>query len=226
MFLDTDGLGGTLGVTIPPGGISAPWEHYERVVREHGYELRDDRGALAARGDVHFAFPAPERAFEDQSVVRELVAQSILPRRVAATLLMVDFANPVFSRRREALLAHVPAAAHRSGGLWDLESRLVESIQRAADAGSPEAEFATLWEAGEAWSGAFAAKIAAYVLALQAALEDRAGFDAIARCIASRRDLARHRPLLEFGLTLPFATRLPTARIRMRADGTTEEEEP
>ena len=151
-FLDRGGLLDALEVEVSNGAPSARWDFYRRSVEEHGYELRDESGQLAHRGDVHFAFPAPERAFEDDVIVSELTRRGILSRRAAACLLMVDFPNPVFSRRRESLLRHVPATSQRADGQWDLEVRLVDSILDASVTDdSPEAEFRRYWETGDEW---------------------------------------------------------------------------
>ena len=61
------------------------------------------------KGDTHFCFLVPERAFEDQAVLREAIEIGLVTKRLAACLLMVDPWNPIFSDRRRALLRHVPA---------------------------------------------------------------------------------------------------------------------
>ena len=67
--------------------------------------------------------------------------------------------------------------------------------------------------------------IDSYLEALQGRLNTWEGFESIARLIVSRRLEMRKRPLLEFRLTLPVATKVPTERLRMLPDANIEMEE-
>ena len=49
-------------------------------------------------GDTHFAFLIPERAFEDQEVLRAAMRIGLVSPRLAASLLMTDFANHLHNR--------------------------------------------------------------------------------------------------------------------------------
>lgn len=222
-FLDTNLLVDVLNIPVSVDALSAPWEHYQRLVVDHGYELRDQNGRLAHQGDTHFAFPAFERSVEDLAVVAELVKRGVLSARLAACLAMVDFPNPVWSQRREALLRHVPPSAAGGPQTWDLSSQILDAISSAAAVPtSPEAEFLALWQTGPDWAEPFGQRLDDYLRALHVQMDSWDGFEAIGRLVESQRRRARKRPLLEFNLTLPHATKLDDANWRMTAHATIE----
>src|SRR6185436_5486182 len=161
---------------------------------------------------------------EDDVVLEQALASGLLTPRLAAALLMVDFPNPLWSRRREALLAHVPAQTSLTSGPT-FAQELQEAILAAAPAtpeGSPEREFAELWAAGDAgeqaWRSAFDAKLSAYYDAVTQRLATQAGYDDYVRLAESRRARFARLPISEFPLLLPHTNVPPRAR-RMLADG-------
>lgn len=223
-FLDTSTLLDLLAIEVNSVPLSVKWDHYQRLLVNHGYELRDEGGQLARRGDTHFAFPAFERALEDQKVTAGLLQRGLLSKRVAACLVMVDFTNPVWSPRRESLMRYVPETASLGVDGWDLGETILKAVQASGAApGSPEAEFLALWNVGEDWSEIFGQRLTQYLNTLQAQLDTWEGFEAVGRLIESQRRRARKRPLLEFSLTLPRATNLPDADLRMTFQATVEE---
>ena len=82
---------------------------YRDILRRYQVGITD--GRFRFEGDTHFLFIVPEAAYEDVHVLQRLLERGILSRKLAASLLMVDFRNPVFSARRRALMRHVPADA-------------------------------------------------------------------------------------------------------------------
>lgn len=224
-FLDANLLLDELALPVDMDGLTAPWQHYKNMLVTQGYELRDQTGRLAKRGDIHFAFPAFERSNEDLAVVSELIEQGVLSTRLAACLAMVDFPNPVWSQRREALLRHVPTSIKRGIQGWDLATPILASITASPtsmDPTSPEAEFLKLWEIETGWEDTFGRRIKDYLNALQNRLNDANGFNDIGRLVESQRRRARKRPLLEFSLTLPRATKLDHTNWRMTTTATIE----
>jgi hypothetical protein len=216
-FVDSGALADQLGLQAPPP-FEVAWSLYETSLTTFGVKLSDG-GGFEREGDTHFAFFVPERAFEDERVLQEAIAVGLLSERLAASLLMVDFANPVFSERRAALLAHVPATATISDAF---SAQLADAIVAAAAAtpeGSPQREFAGLWAAGDGWRAAFDALLGAYYAAVAAALTRQEGFDAYVRLAESRRDRVRRLPIFESPL-LFARTNIPRGRRFMRADGT------
>lgn len=209
-FLHVDALLNelNLGIAFPPPKVDGAL--YLDCLKRYAVELRDE--AFSVPGDTFFAFPVPEPAFEDVIVLRELLTRQFLTRRMAVTLFMVDFPNPVFSPRREQLLAHVPDEVTAADGDGWFQARFVKAIRAAVGSlpqDAPEREFLELWElADDAWEPACVARVNAYLETVGARLADAtgAGFDAFFRLAESRRRDFRHRPLSEFSLTLPFTS--------------------
>jgi hypothetical protein len=225
-FVDRHGLIDAFLLEVEAPRPKVRWDFYQRSLAEHGYELRDEAGRLAHRGDVHFAFSAPERAFEDEAVVVELTRRRIISERAVACLLMVDFPNPVQSHRRASLFRHTPTQARYDGDKWDLEARLVEAILAQSDTpGTAEAEFRRYWEKAGDWRAEFGGIIDNYLIALQLRLDTWPGFESIARLMTSRRRAISKRPLVEFSLTLPTATNVPERPLRMGPDAEVIDEE-
>jgi hypothetical protein len=209
-FIDSDALVDELG--LDPG-LAAPPEIDGAVYLEclRRYDVGITDGERRFPGDTHFAFVVPERAFEDLLVLRSLRAAGVLPDKLAAALLMVDFSNPLFSRRRASLLHHVPESA-ATGPASDFPARFLAAVEAAA-AGlppeSPEQELLDFWRLPEgAWRGHAEARLAAFFAALAPRLADAAGFAPLFELAESRRREFRRRPLAEFRLTTPV-TNIP-----------------
>ena len=114
-FVDSEALADVLGLAA----AAAVQRHAARSTRSAWRSSTSgSRTARAScsKGDTHFCFLVPERAFEDLVVLREAIEIGLLTERLAACLLMVDSRNPVFSGRRGALLRHVPATATIANG--------------------------------------------------------------------------------------------------------------
>ncbi|MDQ4125187.1 MAG: hypothetical protein M3134_06270 [Actinomycetota bacterium] len=223
-FVDADVLGGVLGLRQPPF-FSVKGGMYAKTLER--FDVRwTDGGGFSRRGDTHFAFCVPERAFEDNEVVRHAIRIGLLGRRLAASLLMVDFGNPVFSPRRAALLAHVPPRATLKDGKSAFSRRFADAILKAAEAtpeGSPEREFAKRWSAGAAWRKTFNQALGVYYKGVEATLSTQAGVDAVFRVAEARRDDVRRRtPLVESPLLFARTNITGKASARMRTDGTVE----
>jgi hypothetical protein len=205
-FFDQDSLLTEAGLSIQVPPLRMSGKRYLSLIQEH--DLRIQGGSIDEQSDVPFCFVVPERAFEDVLVVKILIQRGAISARLAASLLMVDFPNPVGSPRRDALMRYVPAAANlEAPNNLDavLPSAILEAVERTGPE-SPEAEFANNWSMGpEAWRDAFADRIEAYLGRVAAVLDTDAGCDDIFRLAESRRrDFAR-RSLAEFRLSLPHA---------------------
>lgn len=193
-----------------PASVSKPKTQasfYLEALKRHAVRLKD--GGFQLESDVHFAFAVPEPTFEDQLVLRALLANSVLSRKQAACLLMVDFPNPIYSQRREMLLRQVPVSIASDGGVEFDKSFFswIRASKEASDAASPEAEILELYsQPDDGWEAVFAQRIEDYWKVLQARLQTEEGFDDIFRLSESRRRQFRKSPLAEFGLTLPCAT--------------------
>lgn len=115
-------------------------------------------------------------------------------------------------------MRHVPEVSTRGSNGWDLGDRMVASILAAATPGTPEQEFAELWADGDNWRSSSAAGSTLSLKALQDRLDTWEGFVSM-----SQRREALRRPLLEFRLTLPVATAVSDARLRMTPLANVEE---
>jgi hypothetical protein len=214
-----------LDVLEIPAGFTPPAvdaQRYTDSLTRHGFALVE--GSFRQPGDSFFAFVVPEASAEDTEVVAQLMKNGILTPHFAASLLMVDFPNPVFSPRRAALLAHMPKTAQLNPAGGGLSQQLAERIRQAAQgrAGSPEAEFMANWDLAEtAWPDAFAARINAYLAAVARNVATDDGFDRYVRLAESRRREFRAMRLNEFALTLPVTT-IPSsdALLQMQEDAT------
>jgi hypothetical protein len=220
-FLDSDALTGVLGLPGPPP-LTVRGEAYLAALA--GFEVALVDGAFRQPGDTHFAFLVPERAFEDLDVVKKCLEITLLSDRLVGCVLMVDFANPVFSTRRGALLAHVPAEFDGPmGGLSDAIAAAIVKAAAATESTSAENEFAALWDLGDGWKSEAEKRLTAYYAALTELLGSRDGFNQIFRLAESRRQqvmglqLSEGRPLLFASSNLPAG-----APLGMRPDASIE----
>jgi hypothetical protein len=220
-FVDSEGLSDILGLDPPPA-FTVTGKIYARCLDK--FEVRmDDGQGFTPKGDTHFCFLVPERAFEDQVVLREAVEMGLVSKRLATCLLMVDPWNPIFSDRRRALLRHVPATATMAKGKSSFTRDMAKAILEAAEkgpAGTPEAEFAKRWKVGTGFAGAFNKLLNLYYAAVTAQLRTQAGFDGYFKLAEERRrDFQEKTRIAEFPLLLPRTNIAPVGR-RMQQDGT------
>ena len=220
-FVDSEALQ-AVGLPSPPP-LSVPSAFYVSSLETFGFRLSD--GQFAQPGDTHFAFLVPERAFEDNEVLRQAIARSILSRRLVATILMVDFPNPVFSRRRSELVSRVQGSSDAGTGLSEGIAASIVAASEQSGTDSPERDFAARWAlADDAWEGAFARELTEYYAAIQARLTSQQGFDDLVRLAEARRHQVRDLPIgREFRLLLP-ETDLPRENLVMTAQGSVVED--
>jgi hypothetical protein len=224
-FVDVDALSGILGLPAPPA-LRVQGAAYLDALAKFEVALTD--GAFKQPGDTHFAFLVPERAFEDLDVVKKCQEIALLSDRFIGCALMVDFPNPVFSKRRASLMAHAPASFDGAAG--GLAETIADAILAAAGAtpdASPEREFAELWQLGETgWKAQAQTQLSAYYTALTNLLATPSGFEETFKLAESRRRRAMELKLSE-ARPLLFASsniRASIPKLRMRADATTETE--
>jgi hypothetical protein len=219
-FVDSDALSILLGLEFPPP-LAVSGKIYKRCLEKFDVRIEDGRG-FVQKGDTHFCFLALERAFEDQEVLRVAMQIGLVTRRLAACLLMVDPWNPIFSERRRALLAHVPATAriaNRKSGFSNRMAREILDAAKGAPSDSPEAEFAERWDAGPQFKPRFNTLLKRYYAGIESKLKTQAGFEPYFHLLEERRRHFDETMLIsEFPLLLP-KTNISVRGRRMRADG-------
>lgn len=210
-----------LAALAPPPVDSA---FYRTALDRFGFRL-EDRGGFRRAGDTHFAFAVPERAFEDVDTLRQAIERGVLTRRLVAAFLMVDFPNPIYSPRRQSLLAHVPDEPF-AGDPEGFAERVVDAIRRtpaASTQGSPEDEFLARWDVGEPFFEAYDALLEPYYAAINDQLTTQEGLDSFVLLAESRRQRTRQMPIAaEFDLLFP-TTDISAADRRMTTDARVEE---
>lgn len=208
-FVDEDALISVLGLDAPPtrgtnedptAAFTVRGEDYAAALEAFEVALRDGE-EFDQSGDTFFAFVVPERAFEDTEVVDQAVKQGIIPKDLAAALLMVDFPNPVFSSRRASLLKHIPDGAAVDAVAEGLEENILRAAETTPE-GSPEREFAGLRAAGDEWEDQFNARLGDYYSAVAARLSTPEGFQDFFRVAEGRRHRFRELPIFEFPILL------------------------
>ena len=220
-----------LGIPADFDPPEAPGSLYAKSLTRYDFALVE--GSFRQPGDTFFAFVVPEAAFEDIEVIQQLVARGVITDKLAASVLMVDFPNPVFSPDRAQLLRHVQTTATLDPARGGLSGQIADAILAAAKgrpANAPEKQFAANWRLDDAeWPTVFAARIEAYMKAVTRRIGTAKGFDDYVRLAESRRREFRQRfmRLNEFSLTLP-ATNIPADAplLAMRADGTVRAKAP
>jgi hypothetical protein len=230
-FLDSEGLSEILGIPLPTPSLAVDRGIYSTTLERFEVRLEDQDQGFEQPGDTFFAFVVPERASEDEEVLRHALRVGLLTRRLGACLLMTDFANPVFSARRAKLLDHVPdGPASIAGGQSTFSQDMADAILAAVDDeddDTPESEFKRLWDVGDDFEGEFAGRLGAYIDALGGPLASQADFDSVYELAEWRRGLVRGMPIAEFPLLFSVSTLTESPPPRaMRPDASVVEPPP
>jgi hypothetical protein len=94
--------------TMPP--LTIPRSMHGAFVSQHNFALQQLSGGsqlvYQQSGTNFFAFFVPVPAFEDMVAIRELINQQVIDANFAASVLLVDFPNPVFSAQRSSLMKY------------------------------------------------------------------------------------------------------------------------
>lgn len=225
-WLNADSLLDDLGIPASVVSPSVPGQLYLDSLDHYDFALVE--GEFRQAGDTFFAFVVPEAAFEDIEVINQMVRQNIITAHFAASVLMVDFQNPVFSPARATLLAYVPTTAilnPTGGGVSQLIGDVIAQAAQDLPATSPEVQFMDTWALAESdWRDASAARIESYTRAITARISTAEGFDDYVRLAESRRREFKRLRLNEFALTLPV-TNIPlnAPLLQMSQNGTISE---
>ena len=158
---------GAFGQTAPLLDRTA----YNDALARLNFRLEEPGVYRKQPGDTHFAFLALEPARTDVDLIFNLVKQGVIGRRLAATLLLVDVPNPVYSPMREAMYALVPDWRVGDVGPAGLDVRLPDLFRGLHAAGTiPEpartgiSQFLALWASAPAsWEADACRRLEAYL---------------------------------------------------------------
>ena len=221
-FFDIDGLDfcsrkvDKTARIVPNTLLSVDRGTYREALQMIGIKVADQaEPPVELPGDTHFAFLVPERAAEDQEVLKELVRQALLSPKLALALLMIDFSNPVFSPARAQLLRYVPRSAVLGAAGADFERQFLDAIQDAAPApGGAEQQLLDLMAMPNLLDFC-TASLADYHAAVTVRLQSLEGIADVLRLADSRRSVCRRkRALFEFESTLALSA-MPLEHLEM-----------
>ena len=109
-FLADSLLQTTLKLDYSPLSVKLPRDKYDEYLKNHEFKLvgtkgflRDSEKAYEYPGSTYFAFYVPQVPAEDIYVTQKLLQAKILTDKFVAAILMVDFKNPLFSKKRASL---------------------------------------------------------------------------------------------------------------------------
>ena len=152
-----------------------------------------------------------------------MLDRDLLSARFVASVLMVDFANPIFSPARQRLLRYVPEDADLDPP-HSLETSMVDAITAAARdtaPDSPEHRFLQNWALADSWQQEFGNTLTNYLSSVITWAQTEDGVDDYTRLAESRRREFRGSRLFEFSLALPTTNIPPSAPLlQMQPDGT------
>jgi hypothetical protein len=219
--------------------LTLPVPEYTDLVETQKYRLvngvNSRKPEYEWKGDNFFAVFYPEPAFEDVAAVQELWRQRVISPELAAAVLMVDFPNPVFSPRRDALLKYAERITTGVADGADIPNRFAELVRVAAASQppctnpdrtkcSPEQQFVFYWEITRQpdWKQRLAAILNPYLAAVARRMSSAPQeYLTLAR---SRQEQFQNYPgvcnLYEFDLMLPCSEHSGEGWYQMNSDGT------
>ena len=233
-FVDTPALSDVAGLDCDTAGAFGAGEprisraQYAAVLAALEFRLQDGATVIGRPGDTHFAFFTPEVARTDRDLIFNLVSEGLIDQRFAATMLLVDVQNPVYSPVRAAMHALVPpwkAADVRAPALGERLAQVFRGARNATGLSAPAreglAQFVELWDqpAGT-WQAGYCKKVETYLRNVGEKWRSGA-FEPYFRLLGARREqLLRsdHKALVEVELLFPKSK--GDARDLMRFDGT------
>jgi hypothetical protein len=219
---------------------------HDGFVSQHQFALQqlsgDDPPNLIYQrlGTNFFAFFVPAPAFEDMVAIREMINQNVIDPNFAASVLLVDFANPIFSSQRSSLMKYagqistaqvlVSGQPNPSGvpAQFIALVRAAAASQPACDTSSlasctPEQQFLHFAGQGD-WQERARGQINPYLAFVGERIATAAGADDYLTMSVSRQSQFAGAPgvgnLDEFSLLLPCNDVAVNKCKRMNVDGT------
>jgi hypothetical protein len=184
-------------------------------------------------GATFFAFFVPAPAYEDTKAIQQLINNKVISDKFAASVLMVDFTNPVFSQPRSSLMTYAAKITTGKADGTDIPNQFAALVTAAAAGtpavdpahvakATPEQQFLYYWNQTD-WQAACVTQIDAYLQAVGIRIGTIAGANdyltlAISRGIQFAND-PRLCNLNEMSLLLPTSS-LGQIMVQMLPDGT------
>jgi hypothetical protein len=239
-LLGSTGIG--LGYTVPPLNVST--STYNGLVSSRNYNLINGPNSRPPiykwPGDNFFSFFYPEPAFEDVAAVTQLWTQNVIAKPFAASVLMVDYPNPVFSLVRDTLLQYSSQLSTGKADGTDIPNQFAALVSKAA-ASQPvcnstdltkctaEQQFVAYWTMAQKpnWQTAFVNVLNPYLAAVGTRMGTPAGVADYMTLTTSRQEQFQNYPgicnLYEFDLFLPCNSEVSldfSKFYTMNSDGT------
>ena len=206
-FFDLDGLEfafseiDIFNEAIPSEKLELSGALYKKKALQLNMNITSEEG-IKLKGDTHFCFLVPERAFEDIEAAKQLVEQKIISAKLFTCILLVDFSNPVDSDNRSELLQYCPESIPMQGGLDETWVQKITAANKGE--GTPEAEFLSYWNDPNLVDRA-GKELRAYFNNIQQQLADESYVEKLIRLAEYRKGVFRRRKfeeLNEFESTL------------------------
>jgi hypothetical protein len=96
----------SLAFTVPELNITRSM--HDAFVAQHKFTLQKINSHFVYQqpGTTFFTFFVPVPAYEDQIAIQQLIDQQVIDANFAASVLLVDFPNPLFSAQRSSLMKY------------------------------------------------------------------------------------------------------------------------
>ncbi|PSB04945.1 hypothetical protein [Merismopedia glauca] len=221
-----------LNYTIP--NITFKRQDYDNYLSANKFQLvqsdftKPDGSPLYQQdGSTYFSFFVPVPSAEDLYLLTQMRSNKIVSDKFIASILMVDFQNPVFSAKRSSLQQYaqglttgkIVAGVSTVPDDFAAKVRNVAASQSSCDAAnnfdrcSAEQQFLYVWDLGEdEWKGAIASKIQAYLDKFNSLTPEEL-LSAISRSVTQRQKQFQSQPAIanlnEFSLLLPVSNVSP-----------------
>jgi len=234
-FINVSGLTRVAGLEVVPINSAISWQAYTEALER--YEFALEKGDFRQAGGTHFAFVVPEPAAEDVDLMSQMRRRQWISQKFAASVLMVDFPNPVYSDVRNELLAYLDTLPEtvvydeRGDVMEQLATSILDQAEEdGACAGeelgqcTAEQQFAFYWQlADDEWQQVCQDHIETYLLAVSEQLATDEGVDDYIRLSISRRQQFTTRApsaeQAESALLFPVTNLDNQKPLRMNRDG-------
>jgi hypothetical protein len=198
-FLADTLLQTVLGLNYKSLSVKLPRAEYDAFLKKHDFKLvgtkgfmRDSEKAFEYPGSTYFAFYVPQVGAEDIYMTQKMLQSKIVTDKFVASMLMVDFKNPLFSAKRTSLQKYAQQITTGKivGGVSSVPGDFVNKIKQTGakacnpnnfDACSAEEQFLYNWELPEnEWRKLTADRLQTYVSSI-ANLEPKERLDVLMR---------------------------------------------